>query len=314
MAKIPVGATLSRAFRFVIGDFLKILGVMWLPWLILVAGSLALRPQFLALNAVKPGETSALGPLLLVLIPYYLLSFVLACMQFIGLNQLALGLHEGPSWFYFSLGRPLWRLIGSFLLLVVAFVIAYVIFVVGAALFAGAGAATAKASSSYWVVGIFALVGLLLLIGIFCGYIYAIVRLTFFLIPVIAAREQGFALERAWALGKGNFWRMFAIILILITPFLILECILIFGYLLRDMPPFPAAPATAEQLAAYNMAMQAKQAAMTAQMFEYWYIVFPVGALVMVLFYGLWTGAQAFAYRAVTLEAEEELEPIANLR
>ena len=37
MKKIPVGATIAHAYRFAFGDFLKILGVMWLPLLHAVA-------------------------------------------------------------------------------------------------------------------------------------------------------------------------------------------------------------------------------------------------------------------------------------
>ena len=42
-------------------------------------------------------------------------------------------------------------------------------------------------------------------------YIYAAVRLVFFLPAVVVAEEQ-IGLGRSWALGRGNFWRIIIVI------------------------------------------------------------------------------------------------------
>ncbi len=52
---------------------------------------------------------------------------VLLVMQVIGIAQLALDRHKGPAWFYFSLGKPVWRWIGSFLLLIAVMLVGWLV-------------------------------------------------------------------------------------------------------------------------------------------------------------------------------------------
>ena len=77
------------------------------------------------------------------------------------------------------------------------------------------------------------------------AYLYSLVRLGFLLIPVIAAREPGFGVARGWALGRGNFWRMFVILIVNWLPLLVLELVLVFlggGTGSVDFPTTPGAP------------------------------------------------------------------------
>ena len=139
MKKIPVGATIAHAYRFAFGQFFGIFGVVWLPWLILSAGGFLLMQQAMAF--APPGtvhDFSNAVPLLPLLIPFYLVVFVLLFMQIAGITELALGLNKGSPYYYFSLGRPLWRLIGAFLLLVLLIIIGlYVVVIICGVLLAG---------------------------------------------------------------------------------------------------------------------------------------------------------------------------------
>jgi hypothetical protein len=153
-------------------------------------------------------------------IVFYLLALVLIFMQIIGIAQLALDRHKGPVWFYFSLGKPVWRLIGSALLLVVAILVGGVAVMLGGFVLGLVVGLISKAVNNHlFGMGAAILTGLTIFV-LWCGYFYSLIRLTFLLAPVVAAEEEGFALGRGWTLGKGNFWRMFAILLATVGPFL----------------------------------------------------------------------------------------------
>jgi hypothetical protein len=58
--------------------------------------------------------------------------------------------------------------------------------------------------------------------------------------------------------------------------------------------------ATGAQTGAYQAAVHARTQEMMGSMYHYWYISFPLTIVFVVLFYGLCTGAQCFAYRSLT--------------
>jgi hypothetical protein len=298
MKKIPVGATLARAGRFTIHSFLRILGIMAVPMAIMFLPSLLLRHRMMALSMqMAAHDFSAMRDMLAILLPVYIVIFVLLSMQMIGIARLALGMQR--SWFYFSLGKPIWRLIGSMLLLMVAAILGWIAVFLGIALLGMLSAMLIKLVANTIFALLMGAIVLVLSVALFCGWFYSFVRLSFLLLPVIAAMEDGFALARSWTLGLGNFWRMFAILLVIFIPLAVLELWLIFGYLMRGVP-FPPVHATAEQTAAFSTAMNVRMLTLTDSMYQYWYISYPVMIVFAVLFYGFITGTQVFAYRALT--------------
>jgi hypothetical protein len=310
MQKIPVGATIAHAYRFAFGDFFRILGVMWLPLAIIWLPSLLMQRRMMALSAqFAAHDFSGIREIGSVLLPLYLAMFVFLFMQMIGIARLALGLQRGAVWFYFSLGKPVWRLIGSYLLVFVATVIGWLAVILGSALIGFLAGLTAKLVNSSAFGVIMAILAGLCMISLWCGFLYCLVRLTFLLVPVVAAEEEGFALARSWTLGLGNFWRMFAILLVILVPFILLECIFVFGFMFKGVP-FPPPHASADQAAAFQMALNANALTMMNNMYHYWYISFPLIIAVMVVLYGMAVGAQCFAYRALT--QSEALDPIAG--
>jgi hypothetical protein len=295
MAKIPVGATIAQAYRFAFADFLKILGVMWLAMAIMWIPGLIFRSQ---MAAVASHDPAAIRQMLPFLVPFYLVAFVLISMQMIGLAKLALGVHRGPGWIYFSLGKPVWRLIGSLLLLIVAMIVGWLIALLAGFLTGLLLGLLAKAVNFQPLTVTIGFAIAISVIAIWCGYIYSAIRLTFLLLPVIADEREGFALGHAWNLGKGNFWRMFAVLLLILLPLLIVEAG-VFVYLFQGIS-FPHAPVTAEQSAAFQAALNAHMMAMINGIYRYWYLAYPTGAIVTIFFYGMAVSAQCFAYRAVT--------------
>jgi hypothetical protein len=309
MAKIPVGATIAQAYRFAFGDFLKILGVMWPAMLLMWLPSLLMRQQMTALSAqMAARDYSSLRELWPLLLLFYLVAFVLIIVQVIGIAKLALGRHKGPVWFYFELGKPVWRLIGSALLLFVVMILGWIAAMLGGLFIAFLMGALSKAVGNTAFGIVTAILTFLAVVTLWCGFFYSFVRLTFLLVPVVASEEEGFALARGWTLGLRNFWRMFAILLATLGPFVILEFALIFGFVFKGIA-FPPLHATAAQRAAYHAAVNVRTQEMMNAMYHYWYLTFQLIIVFVVLFYGLCTGAQCFAYRSLT--EDEGLNPVA---
>ena len=303
MTKIPVGRTIARAYGFAFRDFFRILGVMWLPMAVMWLPGLLMRQRMMSIQAqAAAGNLSAFREIWPILIPLYLLIFVLLFVQIVGIAKLALGIKRGPAWFYFSLGKPVWRLIGSLLLLVVAMLVGWLAVVLGGVVMGFLVGLLGRLIGNSVFSGFLGILAVVAMVALWCGYIYALVRLTFFLVPVIAAEEEGFALARSWTLGLRNFWRSFAVLLAIVGPILILEFVLVFGFMFRGIP-FPTTAGDAAQAAVFQAAVNARTIAMVQAMYHYWYLTFPIFIVVMVVFYGAYVGAPCFAYRAMTEEA-----------
>jgi len=309
MTKIPVGRTIARAYGFAFRDFFRILGVMWLPMAVIWLPGLLMRQRMMSMQLqAASGNLSAFREMWPILIPLYLVIFVLLFVQIVGIAKLALGIRRGPAWFYFSLGKPVWRLIGSLLLLMIAMLVGWLAVLLGGVLIGFVLGLLTKAVNNILITGIVGVTTVVAMIALWCGYIYAVVRLTFFLIPVIAAEEEGFALARSWTLGLRNFWRAFVVLLAIVGPMIVLEVILAFGFMFRGVP-FPKAPADPAQTAAFQAAVNARMLAMTQGIYHYWYLTFPLFIAVMVVFYGAYVGAPCFAYRALTEEPDSNPVP-----
>jgi len=303
MKKIPVGATIAHAYRFAFGNFLTVLRAIAVPLAIqLIMMGLLIGRMIRFMTALRDKDPSAIasfGPLLL----FYLVLAVLFFMQFLAVTETALGLRPTPSWFYFPVGRKLWRLIGGFLLAMLAiFALAVALILVtslvGLALRAGIN--TLPPGGAKLATAIMGLIFFLLGFG---GVIFLAVRFFFLLAPSSVA-EQRLGVGRSWLLSRGNFWRALLIILSVVVPFMVVQYGAMFA--VAGLPPVPRG-ATAETLQAARMAWNITAlSAMTA----YWYIALPLYAVFMVLYFGLVGAAQAFAYR--TLTDGEVLSPIAG--
>ncbi len=222
--KIPFEKTIASAYRFAFTNILSIIGIGWFPFLLfgaLVAGLIYLwLPQLTEFVALigKAGDgpkfdPAKFGALLGPIIGTYVLVIagiiIVQAMVNVGLMRKALGQHPGPVFIFFSLGGQVWRLIGSYLLLTL---LAW-----GAVLACGLGIAlvaflVSKVSEPAASPVTFVLIGLA-----FLWFVYAAVRVTFF-IPAVVVAENHIGIRRAWHLGRGNFWRIVGISLIVTIP------------------------------------------------------------------------------------------------
>ncbi len=250
MRKISVGATIAYAYRFAIGGFPRVLSIVWLPWLILAAGGLLLRSSTTAFStAIATRDFEGISHLLIVLVPFYILTVILLFMQIAGITQQALGVRTGSPYYYFSLDKPVWRLLGAFLLTTLIALGSYILLLSAGLLLGIVVAILAKVINvSPATRGILGIGAAIAIIAVFCAYVYALVRMTFFLNPVVVAEHQ-INLKRSWSLGRGNFWRIVIVLLAVLAPVLILQAILLFGLLIHGLPPVQPLHATADQIA-----------------------------------------------------------------
>jgi hypothetical protein len=287
--KIPVGRTIEGAYGFAFSNFLNILGIAWFPYLVFVlvsiAGVAGIAASFGGLahrdiNSVDPSQLAAIFGFCLL----WGLAFIVASsMVTVGILRQALGLHKGPRFIYFSLGAPVWRLIGGIFLaalLVIAIGIACAA-IVGVVTFAVRSALPAGPAAL--VSGIAAIAGL-------CVYFYSAVRLTY-LLPAVIVAENRIGIGEAWRLAQGSFWRIFVIVIATTTPVFIVFEILLFAIngaaLMPNMQNGPAAMPAMPQLAPGLMAADG--------------LLF---LALLIIVAGLADGARAAAYLAVTGQNE----------
>jgi len=297
MSKIPVGAIIAHAYRFAFEKFPAVLGVVWLPWALLCAGNylaIGSMSTLLAAAAAQPETALHFGSIIWLV---NLLTYTMMAVQFIGVTKLAFGLPVSSRYFYFSLDKSLLRLLAAIVAIFLSMIVAVVVVIVGGALL------VFLINLLPLPVSAATLLKALVFVVAFSAFVYFIIRLTFLITPVVVVEER-IGLVRSWKLGRGNFWRMFAIFLSVVVPLVALELILIFGFLWHGLPPMPQPNATAQQIAANQANIVAWYAASIGEITRYWYIVYPVFLVISAIFTGLLAGAQTFAYRALTTGAE----------
>jgi hypothetical protein len=295
MNKIPVGAVIAQAFIFTFGGIVNLVRASWLP-LVLIFALFAggVMPALSSLISAANGKAAALsvGPAFLLAFVAYIGILILFFAQMVAVAQSALSPSDDSGWFNLPLGKPLWRLLGAFFLIILIFIgVMAGMIALGAIIGAIAGVAAGAGGAAPGVMaGLVALVIGVLEYGLF---IFLAVRLGALVTPVVVA-EQSFGIRRSWALSRGNFWRLFAVLLVVFLPFAAIETVAMF----LVMPAFPnIQPGASPQ--DIQAAMQAWQAAMLTGMQGHWYVLAPVFALFSLLFYGLLASAQCFAYRAL---------------
>ena len=108
--------------------------------------------------------------------------------------------------------------------------------------------------------------------------------------------EHKVSLIRPLELGNVNFWRMFAVILSILIPFMVVEGAVFWTVYGSSLIPPIHSGVTQEELNAFSV----HQRQMLANSQQWWFITYPLGLLIGLIFYGLFSGASAFAYRALT--------------
>ena len=291
--KVPVGGTLAHAYSFAFGNIVNNLGLIWIPVAILWTAAYFLQAPYLRASMASAGPSpSAALAALPMLTAFLAVNAIVQSAQIASLNKEALGLRTGNAFLQFPFGPATWRVLGAFALYFIVMIIIYIGLSLASILTAGLSTALLAKSGA---VG--AVIGATILLGFLGALLYVGTRLSFFLVPV-AIVERRVSLIRAWQLTGGNFWRIFFVLLVLFVPFLILELY----YLFKLLGPFFQslhANMTPQELRAWQ---QHFVSGTTGFSQRWWFVTYPVGVLVTLILYGMYAGASAHAYRAVTYE------------
>jgi hypothetical protein len=277
MTKIPVGKTIAYAYGFTFGNFLTVLGLSWAPLAVMaVIAFFALPAYFNGMAAiVTTGDPSAFFGAAGLMFVLFVASFAGFIMIYVAIARQALGLRTGPAFFYFSLDAAFWRLLLAYLVtMVIAFALVIALSIV-------VGIAAVVFAPLVVLVPIIAVVGM----------VYGGLRLMF-LLPPIAVAEGRKVISRSWALGKGNFWRMFAVILGIVIPLALVQVIVqasLFSSLAIVPPPEGAGPA---EIAAFMTQMMAQISGLLP-------LLVPLAIVFYAATIALIVSASAFAYRSL---------------
>ncbi|HTQ13388.1 MAG TPA: hypothetical protein VMH86_05880 [Rhizomicrobium sp.] len=300
--RIPVGEVIGESFSFGFGRYLPLLGVAWLPLVVIAAlwwfVMMPMMHSMLAMVAYMsqhrgtadfsgmpmPNTGGFLGVEILILF----------CMIWMGMGatKLALGKKTGSPFFYLPGKDELNAL--------VVYIVTYLILVAGAVvteivlLIAGAIVGVSVGLSGWrpgpaaapWL-GLAAAVVVLALI---VAYVYAIIRLMFLIRPITAMTGK-IDIMGSWRTMKGNVLRAFIVALVMALPLIVLEivaCSAMFGSVLAQVLP--------------NLKSQSPEA--IGQMFlAVWMRDMPfiaAGTLLLTpIALGFIAGPAAFAYRAL---------------
>jgi hypothetical protein len=305
MQKVPVLATLRATYSFVFHNYLRILGVVWVPMgLTLVLMMWQMAP----LIAAMPTPGAVQNPALIMAAFGHIMLFEAACFLLttamtVGVVRMALGLEIRTPFLYLPSGGEFGRLLLAFFLVFLIFMgIAVAVSIVGEGALVGMILHTAgpnpdpvqtAAQIQKFTPAILAVTYSIMFI--------IFIRLAM-LLPAIVLREKQLGIGRNWALTRGNFFRLLAVLVGALLPMLVSTALMfiVIGIL--------AGPSVGI-LAAFGS--QAQQLAWSQRIFalytEHWYIFFPLWLLVTPAYYGPFLGAGAFAYRAIVPVTEPVL-------
>jgi hypothetical protein len=229
MNKIPVRQTIAEAYRFTFVGLEKVIGLIWLPTVILTVGSYFVMSPYLAgmAQAIETNDFAQQGPQLALMFGFEVACLVLMAMIGVAITREILNPLKRPLFLRFGLGGTEFRLVGALVglyVLLLLFVILCVIaavalgFVLNAVLPGAASLASAPGATRG--LGMAALIGLCLSPVLF----YLMARLAFLVVPCIVM-EGKFGIERSWQLTKGNVWRIIGICFAIMLPILIVSMI-----------------------------------------------------------------------------------------
>ncbi|HUO97978.1 MAG TPA: hypothetical protein VMU01_04885 [Rhizomicrobium sp.] len=294
MNKIPVGQTIAETYRFTFAGVERVIGVIWLPILILtVGGYFVMGPYLTAESALLEGDISQFGPAAASMFAFEIVSLIMLGVIGVAITREVLNPLQRPLFLRFGLGGAELRLAGAFVgLFVLTFVFVIICVVIAAVAGSALGAAlpaTPGLNGVQRALGVGGLVGLCLLPVLF----YLFVRLSFLVAPSVTM-EGKFGIERSWELTKGNFWRIFVIGVATFLPLVLVTVVIELMILGPDY--FQFTPAMLADKAA-QARHSAEQIGIVAHKLPY---LMGLSFVLAPFSYGLMFSAPAFAWRALT--------------
>jgi hypothetical protein len=315
MGRISMGRAIGDAYDFAFGKYFTVLGVVWLPLLLIAVGEyLVIFPLFRHLPDIfefalrHPHEHASPPPEFMAMNGYIALvnlAMILVMVWIrVGITKAALDLPRGPRFAYFFVGMDELRVVGAYVVFVAllygviiaaVIVVAIVAAVVGALVAGGAFAQYDFSGLAPWAIG----AAVALYVAFIAALIYVQTRLVFLLVPVTVV-EKRFGLWRSWELSKGNFWRIVVIAIGTVSPLVLVEIM----FLLALYIPIAVGvvsmlhhhPEILHDHAAAPVAIFAEVFRRAIQLLPYTAIF---GLALSPLIFGLTFSPSAFAYRSL---------------
>ena len=222
MGKIPVGKTIAYAYGFLFHHIGTVVGLTLIPALLYAAADYVNHSYAAAYQAqVQAGDAQAIGLYLLLSLLTLLVILFSSSVAAVAVTEEALGLRGAKPFVSFRVGRAEWRMflanlryfLGAIVLIGLAILVSVIAFLL-AGVSLQPGAAPPKLS-------IAVVLATVLSAAVFAYAFVSLLRMTFLLPPSVVAEEKG-GLKRSHELTKGNFWRIFAIVLALSLPIMML--------------------------------------------------------------------------------------------
>jgi hypothetical protein len=285
MEQLSIGATVGATYNFTFRHYLRILGVTWFPSAVTAVAAVLfffpLMGRFMAAAVTRNPAAlmGSLGPFLLG----ETLILLIALMIGVGVTRLALGRTLRWPFFFFTLGADFWRSLLAVVLLTLLMFVLLIVVSIGLGIVVGLLAAAIPAGTDPTANATrFAPI---VIAGVYGAMLFLMVRFGM-LLPSIVIAERRIGLGRSWVLSRGHFWRLLAIFIVTLLP-LIAIGVLQF-VLTRRMA---------------TTSVEAAQLAWSQHfiglMSTYYYIYVPVVIAISPIYYGLFFGCGAFAYRAL---------------
>jgi hypothetical protein len=231
---ISVGATVRDAYAFLGANFSGIIGVIWLPTVLISIAQFFTFHRFYndMINALASDNAAPMAPSLLMLLGYVVAKLLLSALMCVGVVQLALGGRPSSALIYIAFGPAEGRLFRAFC----GFVGLVFMGSIMVLILANVAVTTAARSQ-----GLEQSVSAMMMLALVAGTVLLAARLLA-LAPAIAAGETGPVLRRAWTLSAGNFWRLVGVLLALFLPVFLFSILLELGLGQKGAAPTGTTP------------------------------------------------------------------------
>lgn len=276
MNKIPVIPTVVETYAFVFGRLGRIIGLIWLPAVLMTLSGYFLLLPVLRLLAGNPDvdELTRHGDVVFGFYTFlFLLVFLMATMM-TAITREALHPGDNPVRFGFPPLRMVFRVFAGYVGLIVFVIAAIAVVDVLAAISGMVSPALASVIAGF---------------GSLLAAVYLLLRPGFLLVPAATEGDTSGLID-SWKLGRGNVGRILAVAIAALLPPLLAAEFAGMWIIGPDAVPMPPA---GDDGGAYNAAVLALQAAHFPALISVNFLLLPFGC-------GLPAVAAAKSYRALT--------------
>ncbi len=300
MGKIPVLKTVGETYGLAFGRYFSVLGIVWLPTLILgVVGYYSFVPVFakfgdIVRHSQDKGYMPDMSALNARIWTFDIVELLFFAVIAVGITREALAMRRGQKFVYLRFGAAELRVLGGYLLLFALIFALSLVGILGAALTGGVGIAVGAALGDAGLrldAGQIAALGGLLVFAAVIAFFYVFIRLSFLFVPVTVA-ESRIGIWRGWELTKGNVLRIVGILILTLLPLLVIIWIV---EAVMFIPPLLKVMNDVQHHQRPDVAFGDLASALTRYLPFYAAVILAVAPIMNALM----LGSPAFAYRAL---------------